>query len=152
MELDTGASLSIISEATFRSIGQPMDNLQPTKLDLSQAYQQLPLYSDSKFTTINTHKGLFQYEHLPFGISTAPSIFQQVIKSLLGDLPNVRVYIDDILISGKTEADHLRNLELVLSQLSSAGITLKCSKCIFATTSVEYLGHIIDNKGLHPSP
>ena len=152
MELDTGASLSIISEETFCSIAQPMDNLQPTKLDLSQAYQQLPLHSDSKkFTTINTHKGLFQYEHLPFGISTAPSIFQRLMESLLCDLPNVCVYIDDILISGKTEGDHLRNLELVLSQLSSAGITLKRSKCIFATTSVEYLGHIIDNKGLHPS-
>ena len=124
-----------------------------TKLDLSQAYQQLPLHSDSKkFTTINTHKGLFQYECLPFGISTAPSIFQRLMESLLCDLPNVCVYIDDILISGKTEADHLCNLELVLSRLSSAGITLKRSKCIFATTSVEYLGHIIDNKGLHPSP
>ena len=87
-----------------------------TKLDLSQAYQQLPLHSDSKkFTNLNTHKGLFQYERLPFGISTAPSIFQRLMESLLCDLLNVCVYIDDILISGKTEADHLRNLELVLS-------------------------------------
>ena len=66
-----------------------------TKLDLSQAYQQLPLHLDSKkFTTINTHKGLFQYEHLPFGISTAPSIFQRLLESLLCDLPNVCIYID----------------------------------------------------------
>ena len=117
-----------------------------TKLDLSQAYQQLPLDEDSKkFTTINTHKGLFQYNRLPFGISTAPSIFQRLMENLLRDLPNVCVYIDDILISGKNEADHLHNLEQVLARLTSAGITLKHSKCIFATTSVEYLGHIIDS-------
>ena len=124
-----------------------------TKLDLSQAYQQLPLDEDSKkFTTINTHKGLFQYERLPFGISTAPSIFQRLMENLLRDLPNVCVYIDDILVSGKNDADHLHNLEQVLARLTSAGITLKRSKCIFATTSLEYLGHIIDSNGLHPSP
>ena len=124
-----------------------------TKLDLSQAYQQLPLDEDSKkFTTINTHKGLFQYNRLPFGISTAPSIFQRLMENMLRDLPNVCVYIDDILVSGKNEADHLHNLEQVLAHLTSAGITLKHSKCIFATTSVEYLGHIIDSNGLHPSP
>ena len=57
------------------------------------------------------------------------------METLLCDLPNICVYIDDILISGKTEADHLYNLELVLSRLSSAGITMKCSKSIFAMTS-----------------
>ena len=46
----------------------------------------------------------------------------------------------------------MQKLEQVLSRLSSAGITLKRSKCTFATTSVEYLGHIIDSTGLHPSP
>ena len=60
-----------------------------TKLDLSQAYQQLPLDEDSKkFTTINTHKGLFQYERLPFGISTAPSIFQRLMENLLWICPS----------------------------------------------------------------
>ena len=124
-----------------------------SKLDLSQAYQQLPLDSDSrKFTTINTHKDLFQFEHLPFGISTARSIFQHLMESLLQDLPNVCVYIDDILVSGTSEADDMQKLEQFLPRLSSAGITLQQSKCTFATTSVECLGHIIDSTGLHPSP
>ena len=123
-----------------------------SKLDLSQAYQQLPLDSNSKkFTTINTHKGLFQFERLPFGISTA-SIFQRLMENLIQGLPNVCVYIDDILVSGISEADHMQKLEQVLSRLSSAGITLKRSKYTFATTSVEYLGRIIDSTGLHPSP
>ena len=123
-----------------------------SKLDLSQVYQQLPLDPDSKkFTTINTHKGLFRFEHLLFGISTAPSIFQRLMENLLPGLPNVCVYIDDILVSGISEADHMQKLEQVLSRLSSVGIILKRSKCTFATTSVEYLGHIIDRTGLHPS-
>ena len=71
---------------------------------------------------------------------------------LLCDLLNVCVYINDILVSGKDEADHLHNLEQVLTHLTSASITLKRSKCVFATTSVEYLGHIIDSNGLLPSP
>ena len=124
-----------------------------SKLDLSQAYQQLPLDQDSKkFTTVNTHKGLFQFEHLPFGILTAPSIFQHLMKNLLQDFQNICVYIDDILVSGTSEADHMQKLEQVLSRLQSAGITLQQSKCTFATTLVEYLGHIIDSTGLHPSP
>ena len=103
-------------------------------LDLSQVYQQLLLDPDSKkFTTINTHKGLFQFSCLPFGISTAPSIFQLLMENLLQGLPNVCVYIDDILVSGIiSEADHMQKLEQVLSRLQSAGITQKRSKCTFA--------------------
>ena len=80
-----------------------------SKLDLSQANQQLPLDPDSKkFTTINTHEGLFQFERLPFGISTAPSIFQHLMENLLQGLLNVCVYIDDILVSGISEVDHIQ--------------------------------------------
>ena len=72
-----------------------------SKLDLSQAYQQLELEEDSKqFVVVNTHKGLFRYNRLPFGISSAPGIFQRTMESLLQDIPSVIVYIDDILIFG----------------------------------------------------
>ena len=124
-----------------------------SKLDLSQAYQQLPLDPDSKmFTIINTHKGLFQFNRLPLGILTAPSIFQCLIENILQGLPYICVHIDNILVSGNSEADHMQKLEQVLSRLQSDGTTLKRSKCTFATTSVEYLGHIIGSTGLHPSP
>ena len=78
-----------------------------TKLDLSQAYQQLKFEETSKkFTTINTTKGLYQYERLPFGIASAPSIFQRTMDSLMQGLPNVIVYIDDILVTGSNEKEH----------------------------------------------
>ena len=66
---------------------------------------------------IHTHKGLFQYNRLPFGVSSAPGIFQRVMESLLGDIPGVVVYIDGILITGKTDEEHLAALEEVLKRL-----------------------------------
>ena len=122
-----------------------------TKLDLSQAYQQLPLDDDSKkYVVINTHRGLFRYTRLPFGISSAPGIFQRVIESLLQGVEGVVVYLDDILITGSTEDEHLRALEEVLDRLDKAGLRVKQSKCEFMRPSVDYLGHRIDATGLHP--
>ena len=73
------------------------------KLDLSQAYQQLELDEESKgFKTINTHKGLFRYNRLPYSISSAPGIFQRTIESLFQGIPQVVVRIDDILVTDKT--------------------------------------------------
>ena len=96
-----------------------------TKLDMSQAYQQLLLDEDSKkYTTINTHKGLYQYNRLPFGVSSAPGIFQRTMENLFQGIPHVVVRVDDILVRSKDDPDHLANLEMVLSRLSTAGLKL----------------------------
>ena len=122
-----------------------------TKLDMSQAYQQLELDEDSKqYVVINTHRGLFRYNRLPYGISSAPGIFQRTMENLLKDIPNTVVYIDDILITGATEEEHLQTLVKVLKRLREAGLKLKKKKCSFFARSVVYLGHKIDAKGLHP--
>ena len=72
-----------------------------TKLDLYQAYQQMELEEESRrYVVINTHRGLFEYTRLPFGVSSAPGIFQRVMESILRGIPNVVVYLDDILITG----------------------------------------------------
>ncbi len=79
-----------------------------TKLDMSQAYQQVELDEDSKqYVVINTHKGLFRYNRRPFGISSAPGIFQRIMEGLLQDIPRVVVYLDDILVTGDTVKEHL---------------------------------------------
>ena len=124
-----------------------------SKLDLSQAYQQLVLSEDSKqYMVINTHKGLYRYNRLPFGVSSAPAIFQRVMESLLKGIDGVVVYIDDILVTGKTEEEHLSALGEVLTRLESAGLHLKKEKCSFLCESVTYLGHRIDANGLSPLP
>ena len=88
-----------------------------TKLDMSQAYQQLQLDNESKqYTTINTHKGLFQYNRLSYGISSAPGIFQRNMENLLQNIPYVIVRVDDILVSGANDGDHLKNLEEVFKR------------------------------------
>ena len=67
----------------------------------------------NKFMVINTHKGLYQYTRMPFGISSAPAIFQHVMDTILQGLPNVLYYLDDILITGATDQEHVRNLDEV---------------------------------------
>ena len=122
-----------------------------SKLDLSHAYQQLSLEEQSrKYVVINTHKGLFQFTRLPFGISSAPGIFQRVIESLLQGIDGVVVYLDDILVTGGDEQAHLKALEEVLGRLERAGLRVKQKKCAFMRSSVTYLGHLIDANGLHP--
>ena len=121
-----------------------------TKLDLSQAYQQLTLDEASKkFVVINTPQGLFQYTRLPYGISSAPGIFQRVMENILRGIPGVTVYIDDILITGPDDKRHLNSLKEVLSRLDKVGLRAKESKCKFMASSVTYLGYQIDRDGLH---
>ena len=72
------------------------------------------------------------------------------MESLLHGIPNVIVYLDDILVTGKTETDHLHHLKLVLNRLEEAGLHFSKAKCKFLVPSIEYLGHRIDKDGLHP--
>ena len=121
-----------------------------TKLDLTQAYQQLNL--SQRYVVINTHKGLYRYTRLPFGISSAPGIFQKMMETLLQGLPGVVVYLDDILISSSTEAEHLKVLEEVLKRLATAGLRAKRRKCEFMAPHVEFLGHPVDGDGIRSLP
>lgn len=122
-----------------------------SKIDLASAYQQVLLDEDSKkYTTVNTHKGLFVYNRLCFGVNSAVSIFQRIMENLMKDL-NVVVYLDDLLIMGRDEAEHLMNLDRVLQRLQENGLRVKESKCEFGKTQIEYLGHVLDEKGVYPS-
>ena len=124
-----------------------------SKIDLSQAYQQLPLDEESqKLVVINTQKGLFKYTRLPFGIPSAPGIFQRVMESILQGIAGVIAYLDDILVSAATEGEHLQKLEVVFERLEKAGLRARSSKCEFMVPSVSNLGHHIDQDGLHPLP
>ena len=121
-----------------------------SKLDLSHAYQQILLDDDSrKFVTINTHLGLFQYTRVPFGIASAPALFLKTMDTLLQGIPNTLCYLDDILITSKTDAEHLSNIEEVLKWLQENRLRVKPAKCKFMQSSVEYLGHCINASGVH---
>ncbi|EEC16206.1 hypothetical protein IscW_ISCW011925 [Ixodes scapularis] len=124
-----------------------------SKLDLRDAYQQLVLQDAArKYVTISTTMGLFQYTRLPFGVASAPAIFQREMGNLFRGMRHVAVYLDDILVTGTDDGDHLQNLRKVLTRLQDAGLKLRLDKCMFLTPSVEYLGHIISQAGLAPAP
>ena len=97
-----------------------------SKLDLSHAYQQVILDQESrKYVTVNTHKGLYQYTRLPFGIASAPAVFQQIMEKMLHGIPHVAIYLDNILITGRDDAEHLSILRQVLDRLRQFGVRLK---------------------------
>lgn len=119
-------------------------------LDLRDAYNQVELDEDSrKLAVINTPKGLFCYNRLPFGIASAPAIFQRKIESVLQGLPGTQAYLDDVLIAESNNNENA-NLEAVLQRFREYGIKLRAEKCRFCESSVTYLGHRIDTEGLHP--
>ena len=124
-----------------------------TKLDLSQAYLQLQLEPESqKYCTINTHQGLYHYNRLPFGISSAPAIFQKIMNTILQGIPRTLCYIDDILVTGANDEEHLKNLAEVFERLHKYGIRMCKQKCYFMQDSVEYLGHRVDAEGIRATP
>lgn len=73
------------------------------------------------------------------------------MEGLLQGIPHVSIYLDDILVTGPTESEHLSTLDQVLSRLETAGLRLKRNKCAFMLPSVEYLGHKISAEGLQPT-
>ena len=79
------------------------------------------------YVTMNTHKGLYQYNCLPFGVTSAPALFQEIMEKILQGLPHVVVYID-LLITGQDEQDHLQVLEQLVQCLEEYGLRLKLEK------------------------
>ncbi|KAK0424201.1 hypothetical protein QR680_008545 [Steinernema hermaphroditum] len=126
---------------------------QFSKLDLKEAYLQLPLDEQSKkYMTINTHKRLLQYQSIPFGVASAPAIFQRVMETMLQGLEGVIVYLDDITITAPNAEEHLQRLEEVLKRLQDYGFRVKKEKCEFLRDRVEFLGHTVCNKRISTSP
>lgn len=123
-----------------------------SKIDLSEAYLQIELSDAAKrIMVINTPFGLYQYKRMPFGIASAPAIFQRFMEETLADIPGCAIYLDDVIITGKTNSEHIQNLTNVLEKLKYHGLKCKTEKCEISKSLVEYVGHIIDCDGIRPS-
>ncbi|XP_055911915.1 uncharacterized protein K02A2.6-like [Eupeodes corollae] len=123
-----------------------------TKIDLSDAYLQIPLDEESKkVCVISAEFGLFEYQRLPFDISSSTGIFQRYMDQLTANLDFCVSYLDDVIVSGRTNEEHLNNLKIFLERLDNHGLRCRLAKCQFAKTEVENLGHIIDATGIRPS-
>lgn len=97
-----------------------------SKIDLREAYAQVPLSEESKkHLTINTHKGLYQYNKLAYGIASAPGYFQREMERILADMQNATVFLDDIIIKGRTIQEIVKNTTEVFDKLSECVLKLK---------------------------
>ncbi|XP_055604705.1 uncharacterized protein K02A2.6-like [Uranotaenia lowii] len=124
-----------------------------SQIDLSDAYLQVEVEEESrKLLTVNTHRGLFQYNRLAPGIKSAPGAFQRIIDCMVAGIPGVKTYLDDILVSGRTQEEHDRNLDATLGRIRDYGFHLRIEKCHFSLPQIKFLGHIIDKEGLRPVP
>lgn len=123
-----------------------------TKLDANSGFWQMPLDEESRLlTTFVTPFGRFCFNRLPFGISSAPEIFQRTMTSILEGLEGVVCHMDDILIHGPTQESHDSRVREVLRRLQEAGLTLN-DKCEFSKRQIKFLGHIISEKGIEADP
>ncbi|BHF61522.1 hypothetical protein SprV_0100449700 [Sparganum proliferum] len=123
------------------------------KLDLADAYLQIEVAPESReLLTINTHRGLFQYTRLPFGVKTAPTLFQQTMNAMLSGIPGTTGYLDDIIIVGRSPAELQDRVCAVLERVQEYGFRLRADKCQFFLDSIKYLEFVFDVNGRHPDP
>ena len=124
-----------------------------SKLDANSGFWQVKLdQSSSLLTTFITPFGKYCFDRLPFGITSAPEYFQKTMTTILEGVEGAVCLMDDILIYGRDPEEHYRCLEIVLSKLKAAGVTLNSEKCQFAKQSIKFLGHIISQQGIKPDP
>ena len=126
-----------------------------SSLDLASGYWQVELAPDARQkSAFTTHKVLFEFVRMPFGLCNAPATFHRVMQVVLAGLEwrSCFVYLDDILIASKTFEEHLDHLREVFDRLRKAGLRLKPKKCLLLRREVPYLGHVISKEGIRPDP
>ena len=124
-----------------------------SKLDANCGFWQIPLSPESRLlTTFITPFGRFCFNKLPFGISSAPELYQRRMHTILEGLDGVTGLIDDMLIHGKDEAEHDARLVKVMERLRAATVTLNSEKCAFRKPSVKFLGRLISKNGVNADP
>ena len=124
-------------------------------LDLRSGYYQIAMSEEDKEkTAFICPLGFFQFERMPQGITGAPATFQRLMERAVGDmnLLQVLVYLDDLIVFGKTLEEHEERLLKVLDRLGEVGLKLSVDKCQICLPKVKYLGHIVSAEGVAPDP
>ena len=124
-----------------------------SKLDLQSGYHQIVLAPQSRYITMfATHQGLWRYCRLNFGTNSASKIFQKLIYEQIHDIPGALNISDDVIIFGKTQADHDNALKAVFHKFAEVNLTLNTSKCQFNKRSISFFGFTFSEKGISPDP
>ena len=124
-----------------------------TVLDAKSGYLQMKLdYESSLLTTMNTPIGRYRWLKLPFGIKSAPEMYQRALDEMLEGIDHAYAIMDDILVAGRDIAHHDSVLEKVLCRAKSYNLKLNFDKVRVRKQQVPYVGHIISAEGLKPDP
>lgn len=139
-----------------RTLDKLRDARYLTTLDIKSAYWQIKVAKESRPLTAFTvpTRGLFQFKRMPFGIHSAPAVWQRLIDQVIGvDLEQyVFVYLDDVIVCTPTFDLHVQILKEVLSRIIKAGLTLNRDKCDFCKSELKYLGYVVNSSGLLVDP
>ena len=140
-------------------INDVLDTLAGSKLfstlDLISGYWQVGLHQDDKEkTAFCTSEGLYEFNVMPFGLCNGPATFQRLMDLLLAGIQwnSCLVYLDDIIVLGKTLDDHLKHLAQVFQRLREANLKLQIKKCNLCKQSVQFLGHVVSSEGIAADP
>ena len=123
-----------------------------SKVDLKWGFHQIPLSEDSRhLTTFVTHRGLYRYKRLMFGVMSAPEKYQQIVRDVLRGCEGVANIADDLIIHGNGVEEHDKRLFAVLDRLRQVGLTLNGNKCEFRLSKLTFSGHELTSDGINPS-
>ncbi|GFX75898.1 retrovirus-related Pol polyprotein from transposon 297 [Trichonephila clavipes] len=124
-----------------------------SKIDIFKAFHQIPIAEcDIPKTAVTTPWGLYEYTHLCFGLVNAPQTFMRFMHEVLRGLPFCFVYLGDILCYSENAEEYRSPLRTIFQRLSSYGLKLNISKCVFGVTELIFLGHLITPDGIKPLP
>ncbi|GJX53760.1 putative reverse transcriptase domain-containing protein [Tanacetum coccineum] len=126
-----------------------------SKIDLRSGYHQLRVRDeDIPNTAFRTRYGHYEFQVMPFGLTNAPAVFIDLINRVCKPYLDkfVIVFIDDILIYSRNKEEHADHLRIILELLKEEKLYAKFSKCDFWISIVQFIGHLIDNQGLHVDP
>ncbi|GKB43064.1 putative reverse transcriptase domain-containing protein [Tanacetum coccineum] len=125
------------------------------KIDLRSGYHQLRVREEDILkTAFRTRYGHYEFQVMPFGLTNAPAVFMDLMNRVCKPYLDkfVIVFIDDILVYSKNKQEHKEHLKLILELLKKEELYAKFSKCEFWIPKVQFLGHVIDSKGIHVDP
>lgn len=125
-------------------------------IDMKAGYYQVELEDTHKERTAFTvgPLGFYEYEKMPFGLSNSPATYQRLMEECLGDynMTICIIYLDDLIIFSKTYQQHIERLDLIMTRLQECRLKLSSEKCFFLQKRVNFLGHVVSEKGIETDP